>query len=120
MAFQDEMNTAGELVSSPDMQFNVKKLAVEFPSVEAFLSDSTALQTSLPTQRTVFLSAEEQTNLLTSLQEILQNFEGENEADIEALKDVRSILDKLWSCKSDHLVQAANLLANGSRNREYS
>ncbi|ODM21652.1 hypothetical protein SI65_02496 [Aspergillus cristatus] len=114
MASQDEMNTAGERVSAPATQ--VQKSAVEFPSVEDILSDSTALPPRLPTERTDSLPAEEQTNLLRSLQEILKNFEGANEADVEAFKDVRSVLDKLWSCKLDYLVQAANVLANGSRN----
>lgn len=121
MTSQDEMNTAGERVSAPDMQVSLQKPQdVDCPSVEKILSESTALPPSLPTERTDSLPAEEQTNLLTSLQETLENLESENEAEIEAFMDVRSILDKLWSSNSDLLVQAANLLANGSRNCEYS
>lgn len=121
MTSQDEMNTAGEHSSAPDMQVSLQQpQVIACPSVEYILSDSTALPPSLPAERIDSLSAEEQTNLLTSLQETLKNLESENEADIEAFMDVRSTLDKLWSSNSDHLVQAANLLANGSRNCEYS
>lgn len=121
MTSQDGMNTVGEHSSTPDLQVSLQKpQAIACPSVKDILSETTVFPPCLPTERTEYLSAEEQTNLLTSLQETLKNLESENEADIEAFMDVRSTLDKIWSSNSDILVQAANLLANGSRNCEYS
>lgn len=117
MTSKDEMNTASERSSGPDMQVNSRAQAIEYPSVEEILSETTALPPRLPTERTDSLPAEEQASLLESLQKILKILEA-GDAGVEAVQDVRLILDKLWKCNSDLLLQVANLLANGSRNRK--
>lgn len=118
MSAPNELNTANEpgLETTPDMQVNVRKhRAVDCPSLEQVLSESTISPPSLPAGGTEPLSAEEQANLFLSLQDAFRNSEGAD----EALKDVRAILDKLWQSNSEYLVQAADILANGSRNREF-
>lgn len=92
---------------------------VDCPSVEQVLSESAVSLPPLSAKGTESLSAEEQASLFSSLQDAFRNSEGGGEAAIEALKDVRAILDKLWQGNSEYLVQAADVLANGSRNREF-
>ena len=124
MSFQDDRNVAskpefetGTIPSVTDMQVNAHKgQAVKCPSVEQILSESTALPPCLPAGGTETLQAEEQEKLFHSLQEASKNFQEGDEASVEALKSARTILDRLWECNSDYLVQAANDLANGSRN----
>lgn len=124
MSVQNDLNAArletGALSSAPDMQVDVaKRQQVNCPSVEEVLSDLTTLPPGLSARGTEPLQAEEQKNLFSFLQEAFNNSENGDEAAVASLKDVRAILDKLWKCNSDYLVQAADVLANGSRNREF-
>ena len=127
MSSQDDRNVSskpeletGTIPSVTDMQVNVHiGQAVKCPSVEQILSELTALPPCLSAGGTETLQAEEQENLFHSLQEISRNFREGDEASVEALKDARTILDRLWECNSDYLVQAANDLANGSRDCKF-
>lgn len=122
MGAQNEPNTASKPgpETASDMQLDIRKhQVVDCPSLEQVLSESTVSPPSLSARGAESLSAEEQTNLFSSLQDAFRNSEGGGEAGIEALKDVRAILDKLWQGNSEYLVQAADVLANGSRNREF-
>ena len=128
MTSQDDRNVAnkheleiGTIPSVTDMQVNAHKgQAVKCPSVEQILSESlTALPPCLPAGGTETLQAEEQEKLFHSLQEASRNFKEGDEASVEALKTARTILGRLWECNSDYLVQAANDLANGSRDGKF-
>lgn len=125
MSIQNDLNAAGletgALSSAPDMQVDVAKgQGLKRPSVEEVLSELAAGPPGLSARGTEPLQTEEQKTLFSSLQEAVNNSENGDEAAVAALKGVRAILDRLWKCNSDYLVKAADVLANGSRNREFS
>jgi hypothetical protein len=66
------------------------------------------------------VSSEEDQALFNSLQSALMEAENSpDDGNLSSLETVPTILSKLWSCRSRYLPQAAEALANGSRNREY-
>jgi hypothetical protein len=73
--------------------------------------------------KSVIESAYESSSLdLKSLQGALDEADADadrGQRDAEALQSVHSILGKLWSTNSGLLSQAAEVLANGSRDREF-
>jgi hypothetical protein len=69
---------------------------------------------SLPPTGTKSLAPDDQTTMLHSLQAVVDS----PEPDASDLQEARAALDELWACNSEHLLPSAELLANGSRNRE--
>lgn len=115
---------------------------LDMPSVEQILSGFPGKPASLPPRGQETISQEEQENLLRALQTAIENVQGTTEAGngfelkelhssleqaadtrpnqryLEVAQNVRSILDQLWSSNSELLTQAAEILANGSRDRK--
>jgi hypothetical protein len=111
------------------------------------LPEVTGNSSSLPLRNSETLAKDEQEKMFRALKNVLDNFEpsddesAENEsfdvkelqssleqADVDArrgernagpLQNVHTILCKLWSVNSGLLGQAAEALANGSRDREF-
>jgi hypothetical protein len=117
---------------------------LDLPSVDLVLQDLPHISTSLPSRDTETIESDEQVKMVAALKGIIENPEGAAEAGssfdlkelhasleqadadaprgrriLENLQSVRTIIDRLWSCSSDYLVQAAEILANGSRDREF-
>lgn len=92
---------------------------LELPPVGQLISDLSPYPPSLACG-TETVDTEEQKELFQTLQNAIHKAESSGQIDVESLQSVRSILYKLWSCNSLHLIQAADLLANGSRDREFS
>lgn len=137
-------------VSAPDNQSPVADLhtqtkvqtgkAIELPTVQEILSESTVSSPAAPARDGQQLQSEEQEDMFRSLEAIFReadanegNFQVKellaslDEADagakrgqrnLQALEGVRAILDRLWYSRSDYMARAAELLANGSRDRE--
>lgn len=114
---------------------------LELPSLEQLTSDWSSFPSSLA-RGTETVDPKEQKEMFQALQDAIQNSDTSETAgsfdlkelhaslgqantdarrgrDVESLKTVRSILYKLWSCNSQHLNQATEILANGSRDREF-
>lgn len=115
---------------------------IKLPSVEQILSELTAETPSLPTRGTETVQLEEQANMFCSLRSLLKKAEEEDEGkcfdlrelhaaldqadadsrrgrrDLKALESVLVILHRLWECQSDYMAQAAEILADGSRDRK--
>ncbi|KXG53895.1 Armadillo-like helical [Penicillium griseofulvum] len=109
---------------------------LELPSVKQILSDLPEVSFSLP-PRTATIDPEEQQEMFRGLQEIIEKAqdvgnsfdlkelhasleeadanEKRGRRDAETLQTVRATLQKLWDCNSEYLVQAAEVIANGSR-----
>lgn len=117
---------------------------LELPTVEQILQDLPQISTSLPSRSEETIESEEQKKMFHSLKSIIEHAEGAPEPggsfdlkelhaslgqadadarhgrrNLETLQSVRTIIDRLWSCNSDYLAQAADVLANGSRDREF-
>lgn len=95
-----------------------KRQALDCPSLAQILSEPDASPPCLPARGVETLSADEQTSLFSSLQDAFKDSESGGDAGNGALKNIRVVLDKLWEYNSEYLVQAADVLANGSRSRE--
>lgn len=116
---------------------------VDMPSVEQILSGFPEKPISLPTRGEEMLSQEQQKNLLHALQSAIENVQDTTEAGssfelkelqqlslepatdahlkqrrLQIVRNVHSILGQLWLSNSDLLTEAAETLANGSRDRE--
>jgi hypothetical protein len=122
----------------------VSVTGLDLPSVDLVLQDLPHISTSLPSRDTETIESDEQVQIVAALKGIIENSEGAAEAGssfdlkelhasleqadadaprgrrtLENLQSVRTIIDRLWSCNSDYLAQAAEILANGSRDREF-
>lgn len=116
---------------------------LELPSIEQVLSDLSEVSSSLPSRTSETLPQEEQEIMFRALKNVVEIFESSAESissfdlkelhssleqadadasrgqrDAEPLQNVHTILCKLWSVNSGFLSQAAEALANGSRDRE--
>lgn len=60
------------------------------------------------------MDTNEQKKMLESVQSVMDK----SEPDEEELQHIRTILDDLWAGNSEYILQSAELLANGSRNRK--
>ncbi|KAJ5180737.1 hypothetical protein N7492_003947 [Penicillium capsulatum] len=113
--------------------------SLELPSVEKVLSELPEGSTSLSPRGAETLDSEDQSKMLRALKNAIENSEattgtGNNfdlkelhasleQADADArgrrrkesLDSAKAILDQLWNCNSDLLSQAAEILANNSR-----
>jgi hypothetical protein len=111
---------------------------LELPSVKQILSDLPEVSSSLP-PRTGTIDPAEQQEMFRGLQEIIEKAqdagnsfdlkelhasleeadanEKRGRRDAETLQTVRATLQKLWDCNSEYLVQAAEVIADGSRDR---
>lgn len=118
-------------------------MAFDLPSVEQILSGFPEKSTSLPARGKETVPLQEQERLFRSLKKAIEETEGTEaansfdlkglhasleQADTEArlgrrnsqsAQSVRTNLDQLWSCNSEFLTRAAEILANGSRDREF-
>lgn len=118
--------------------------ALELPSIEQILAELPELSNSISPRSSDTLSQEEQENMFRALKNILDNFNVSNESsqsfdlkelhssleqadedarrgqrDVSPLQNVNTILYKLWAANSGLLIQAAEALANGSRDRKF-
>ncbi|KAJ5170622.1 uncharacterized protein N7500_003405 [Penicillium coprophilum] len=116
-----------------------RKTDLDIPSVRQILSDLSEVNSSLP-PRTETIDSEEQQEMLHELREIIEKAQVADEGgksfdlselhasleeadasekrgrrDAETLQSVRATLQKLWACNSEYLVQAAEIIADGSR-----
>jgi inactivated superfamily I helicase len=123
---------------------SIAKKDLELPSIKEVLADlfSSSSSFSLP-PRTESVDTEEQEEMFRGLRDIIEKAQEVDEAgntfdlkelhasleeadansrrgrrDAETLQAVSVTLHKLWACKSEYLVQATEIVANGSRDRE--
>ncbi|KAJ5225169.1 hypothetical protein N7468_006394 [Penicillium chermesinum] len=80
----------------------------DLPSVDEVLARLPGIPTSLPLRGSESLDPSKQTAMLSSIQDGLS-------AEPSSLEDIPNLLNQLWACGSDLLVQAAEVLANKSR-----
>jgi hypothetical protein len=121
---------------------SITKKDLELPSIKEILADIPEYSSSLP-PRTESVGSEEQQEMFRGLRDIIEKAQEVDEAgntfdlkelhasleeadensrrgrrDAETLQSVTATLHKLWACKSEYLVQATEIIANGSRDRE--
>lgn len=121
MSAQNDVDIANGSGSEtmPNMQVAMSKhQTLDCPSLARVLSEPEVSFPCLPARGVETLSADEQKTLFSSLQDAFKDSESGGDAGNEALQNIRVILDKFWEYSSDYLVQAADILANGSRSRE--
>ena len=106
---------------------------MDSPSLDVIISSLAPSPPAAAPSGSESLPLEEQEALLSALQDTLRNAEAGGQitkaSDAQDstssaqvgpdFETVRGILDKLWACGSHLMVQAAELLANGSRNCMY-
>ncbi|PLB36983.1 putative GTP binding protein [Aspergillus candidus] len=106
---------------------------MDSPSLDVIISSLAPSSPAAAPSGSESLPLEEQKALLSALQDILRNAEAGGQitkaSDAQDstssaqvgpdFETVRGILDKLWACSSHLMVQAAELLANGSRNSSW-
>ncbi|KAJ5681554.1 uncharacterized protein N7477_001494, partial [Penicillium maclennaniae] len=113
---------------------------LELPSVDQILQSLPHIPTWLPSRDTETINSDEQKKMFFSLKSIVETAEGATEAGssfdlkelhasleqadadarrggrgLETLQSVLTTIRRLWSCNSEYLAQAAEVLANGSR-----
>lgn len=109
----------------------VSATGFDLPSVEQVLSSLPEVSTPLPSRGKKTIDLEDQKSMFHLLKSAIENsgngFDLKElqtsleQADADARRDpesLKAILEQLWSCDSEFLVQAAEILANESRNRE--
>lgn len=119
-----------------------KKGDLELPSIEKILSTTSGVPSHLP-PRTETVGLEEQQDMFRGLRDVIEKAQEADEArnsfdlkelhasleeadansrrgrrDTETLQSVSATLQKLWACNSSYLVQATEIIANGSRDRK--
>lgn len=113
---------------------------IDLPTVESVIPDLTKLESLSPSTETEeVIPAEEQGQMFRALKEVLSKTEGNVDVfDVQELRDalesadtaaqegrrgpqllegVAAILQKLWQSESRYMVEAAEALANASRDR---
>lgn len=113
---------------------------IDLPAVESVIPDLSNLKSlSSSTEIEEVIPAEEQDHMFRALKEVLSKTEGDEDVfDVQELREaldladtaaqggrrgpqllggVAAILQKLWQSESRHLVEAAEALANASRDR---
>ena len=139
--------SSGEVYTAPagDSARNAPALASGFdlPSVDQVLQSLPQISTSLLSRDAETIDSDEQKKMFLSLKSVIENAEGTAEAgssfdlkelhasleqadadarrgrNLETLQSVHTTIQRLWSCNSEYLVQAAEILANGSRDRQF-
>lgn len=120
---------------------SITKSSVELPSIKYILTDLPDFSLSL-SSHTETIDSEEQQEMFRGLRDIIEKAQADEAGDsfdlkqlhssleeadsssktgrrnAETLKSVSDTLHKLWACKSEYLVQATEIVANGSRDRE--
>lgn len=86
------------------------------PPIEQVLPQLGQDTPSLPPSGTTMVNVDDQKSSFCWLQAVMDK----PEPDVEALRNVRTALDGLWASNSQYILPSAELLANGSRNRELS
>ncbi|KAJ5788061.1 hypothetical protein N7457_003051 [Penicillium paradoxum] len=134
------ISTAQQATHGESSQLSILKTSdLELPPVEKILSNLSGPLSSLP-PRTETLDLEVQDEMFRGLRDIIEKAQEVDEArnsfdlkelhasleeadantrrgrrDAETLQSVNATLQKLWACNSDYLVQATEIIANGSR-----
>lgn len=123
---------------------SVSTTGLNLPSIEQILVGFPEKSTSLPPRNEEIVSQKDQEELFCTLKNAIENAELTADAgnsfdlkrlhasleqagadarrgwqDSQSLQSVHAILVQLWSCNSEFLIQAAELLANRSRDREF-
>jgi hypothetical protein len=122
----------------------LEKGDLKLPPIRDILSHlSGSSSSSLPAQGTEVVELEEQKIMFRALRDVIEKAQEVDEAgnnfdlkelhasleeaeattkrgrrDVETLQSVLDTLNKLWTCNSEYLVQATEIIANGSRDRE--
>ncbi|KAJ5890690.1 uncharacterized protein N7473_006918 [Penicillium subrubescens] len=121
-------------------QHSVQATSFDFPSVQQIFSELPESSSSLSDRGSETLSLEEHEKMFRALSLVIENAESAAESgnafdlkelhasleqadadarrgrrDVESLQSVLEILNKLWASNSEFLVQAAEVMANGSR-----
>jgi hypothetical protein len=89
---------------------------IDCPSLGEVLSQLSPGPSILPVQTISSVPADEQEALLRRLEDAL----AETPGGAESFEEAQTILIELWKCQSPYLAQAADALANGSRNCAWS
>ncbi|KAL3441919.1 armadillo-type protein [Aspergillus insuetus] len=87
------------------------------PSLKEIFPESAQLPPCLKPPQADSLPLNEQQESLLSIQNALKK--QESAPDAVVLESVPGVLTKLWNCQSQYLVQATEVLANGSRNPSF-
>lgn len=139
--------SSGEVYAAPagDCARNAPAPAsgLDLPSVDQVLQSLPQISTSLLSRDAGTIDSDEQKKMFLSLKNIIENSQGtaadgssldlkefhasleQADADarrgrnLETLRSVHTTINRLWSCNSQYLAQAAEVLANGSRDREF-
>ncbi|KAJ5770807.1 uncharacterized protein N7511_002858 [Penicillium nucicola] len=118
----------------------LKKGDWDLPAIKDILPDQSGPSSSLPPRNTELFDSEKQQVMFRALQDIIEKAQEVDEAgnnfdlkelhasleeadatmkrgrrDAETLQSVVDTLNKLWNCNSEYLVQATEIIANGSR-----
>ncbi|KAF7116556.1 hypothetical protein CNMCM5793_005037 [Aspergillus hiratsukae] len=88
---------------------------IDCPSLSEILSQLSPGPSILPVQTISSVPVDEQAALLRRLEDALAEAPG----GAESFEGAQTILMELWKCRSRYLAQAANALANGSRNSSW-
>jgi len=121
---------------------SITKKDLGLPSIKDILADPSTSTSSLP-PRIESVDSKEQQEMFRGLRDIIEKAQEVDEAgntfdlkelhasleeadansrrgrrDAETLQTVCATLHKLWACQSAYLVQATEIIANGSRDRE--
>lgn len=143
MASTDSISMAIGAGTEAARQHSVQATSFDFPPVQQVFSELPELSSSLLDRGTETLSLEEQEKMFRALSLVIENAEAAAEGgnafdlkelhasleqadadarrgrrDSESLQSVVKILNQLWASDSEFLAQAAEVLANGSRERE--
>lgn len=141
------MSSAGistaQLAVHGDAGHSVSKRGdLELLPIKNILSDLPEISSSLPPRKEI-IDSEEQQDMFRELRDIIEKALEVDEAgnsfdlkelhasleeadantkrgrrDADTLQSVSATLQKLWACNSEYLVQAAEIIADGSRDRE--
>ncbi|PKX93259.1 putative GTP binding protein [Aspergillus novofumigatus IBT 16806] len=88
---------------------------IDCPSLGQILPQLSPGPSILPVQTISSVPVDEQATLLRRLEDALAEATGS----AESFEEVQTILIELWKCRSSYLAQAADVLANGSRNSSW-
>lgn len=136
------ISTAHLAVHGDDSHSVSKRGDLELLSIKKILSDLPEVSFSLPPHKQI-IDLEEQQEMFHELRDIIEKAQEVDEAgnsfdlkeihasleeadtktkcgrrDVDTLQSVKATLQKLWACNSDYLVQATEIIADGSRDRE--
>lgn len=141
MASTDSISMAIAAGTEAARQPSVPAATFDLPAVQHVLSELPESSSSLSDRGTETLSLEEQEKMFRALKNVIEGADAEagnafdlkelhasleqadadarrGRRDSESLQSVLKVINQLWASDSEFLAQAAEILANGSRDRE--